>query len=106
MTSQRVAPMPKAASRILGGTELKASRDSAETVGRIMIVRTRAARQQTRTAQRGAKERQPSQVCVAPVGKRTDSGNEHKEPPQAIDYTRNGRQQFDNVLEYGLECGR
>src|SRR5215813_5422128 len=43
MTSQRVAPMPKAASRILGDTALKASREMADTVGRIMIVRTSAA---------------------------------------------------------------
>jgi hypothetical protein len=35
--------MPKAASLILGETALKASREMAETVGRIMIARTSAA---------------------------------------------------------------
>ena len=43
MASQRVAPMPKAASLSRGGTALRASREMAEMVGSTMMVNTKAA---------------------------------------------------------------
>src|SRR4029434_6055631 len=43
---------------------------------------------------------------MEPGGDWTNSGNEHKEPPQAIDHTGNGRQALNNILEHELEPGR
>src|SRR5262245_16299608 len=42
---------------------------------------------------------------MKPGGDGTNSGNEHKEPPQTVDHTGNGRQELDNVLEHELELG-
>ena len=76
----------------------------AETVGRIMIVRTSAA-----AADRGHSMRYERMGSIpdshAPGGDWTNSGNEHKEPPQTIDHTGNGCQELDNILEHELELG-
>src|SRR5262249_47145435 len=61
---------------------------------------------QTGATQCGTKERDPSQIVMEPGGDWTNSGNEHKEPPQAVDHTWNGCQELDKVLEHELELGR
>ena len=106
IASQRVAPSPKAASRIFGGTATSASREMAEIVGSTMIASTSDAGSIPGPLSAVPKNRNPAQMVVQPVRRRAHHRDDDKDAPQAVDHAGDGRQQFDDLLQNVLNAKR
>ena len=97
IVSHVVAPRPKAASRILGGTAASESREIAEMVGRTMMASTMAAGSipgpLSRLSNIGIQPRFPfSQSQLA------DRRDQDENAPEAVYHAGNGGQQLHHVF--------
>ena len=99
--SQRVAPSACAPSCSLRGVCAKASRATAETIGRIITARTSPATSIVRpVAEAGPfEDRDPAELLFQPLHHRHRGGAEDEDPPEAVDDARDRRQQVDQVAE-------
>ena len=100
IASQRVVPMPKAASLTLYGMRRKASAEMAATVGRIMIASTRAAGAMPGPLRSVPKNGNPAQVFVQPIRPGPDQRDQHIDAPQTEDDRGDGRQHLHDGAEH------
>ena len=103
IASQRVAPMPKAASRSFGGTATSASREIAEMVGSTMIASTIEAGSKPGPLRPVPNNRNPSQMRVQPVSGRTDERNHDENAPQPVNHAGDRGQQLDGDFQHILD---